>query len=482
MTDEVQKWIQRENLIQRNDVVIVGLSGGADSVCLLLVLAKLQEKLEFLLQAVHVEHGIRGEESLADAAFVEDLCRQKKICCQTFHKNVPLYAQQKGLGLEEAARILRYQCYQEAAETLWNDTHHPVKVALAHHADDNAETVLFQMVRGSGIRGLGGIRSIRQFTEHASIIRPLLNRTRKDIEAYLGEQEQSYRLDGTNMDTDYSRNRIRHEVLPQLECINEQAVFHIVQSAQMLQEVSDYLETQVQKLLEEVCQKQSDGYLLRQKLFCEPPVVLGEVIIEALARIAGSRKDIGSAHVEAVRELASLQVGRSLTLPYGMRASRVYEGILIGKEVKMQSMKTETFDITEEMLESIDSGEYLSITLPQAQISFRVLDFQGKMQEIQKKKYTKWLDYDNIKHGLQIRKRAAGDYLVIDEQGHRKKLKEYFVEEKIPASIRNEVWLVTEESHVLWVVGGRIGADYKIHKNTGRILEIQITGGNYHED
>lgn len=496
MTEEVLKWIRKENLIQAGDDVLVGISGGADSVCLLLVLLALRETLDISLRAVHVEHGIRGEESLADAAYVQELCKRWKVPCRVCSLNVPQFAKEQGVGTEEAARSLRYDCYRREAEQIAAERENcrrqqstqqrKVKIALAHHADDNAETVLFQMVRGSGIRGLCGIRPKRDFTERAEIIRPLLPVTRSEIETYLTERGQEFRTDSTNLDTDYSRNRIRHEIMPRLLEINRQAAAHMNQSAGILLELTDYLDNQVQKLLPQVCCQTENGWILTEKMFTEQPEILQrELILLVLGKVCGSRKDIGAVHVEAVQQLAGYQVGRQRSLPYGVCARRVYEGILLEREVQavQESLHTQQeYAVSSEMLLRLEAGEKISYSMEEGEISLRILNFQGKIDEIPKKKYTKWLDYDKIKSGLQIRKRAGGDYLVFDEQGHRKKLKEYFIQEKIPAGERDRMWLVADGAHVIWIIGGRIGADYKIQENTEKILEIQIIGGKYHED
>ena len=154
MTEDVLNWIKIEKLMTEGDTVIVGLSGGADSVALLLVLLELRQRIGYTLFAIHVEHGIRGEESRQDAAFVEKLCRQKNIPCRICPVSVPEYAAEVGIGTEEAARVLRYDCYQKAAEECKKNGAGHVCIALAHHANDNAETVLFQMARGSGVRGM----------------------------------------------------------------------------------------------------------------------------------------------------------------------------------------------------------------------------------------------------------------------------------------------------------------------------------------
>lgn len=518
MIDKVLKWIYEEKLVQENDTVLAGVSGGADSVCLLLLLLKLREKINFSLRVIHVEHGIRGAESEEDAAFVEALCRQHEVPCCVCNKNVPEYAKEKGLGLEEAARILRYDCFRREVDALaiQSGISLPIKVALAHHANDNAETILFQMIRGSGLRGLCGMRSTRTFGENAVIIRPLLQASREEIEEYLHAQGQEFRVDVTNEDIGYSRNRIRRNVVPELREINSHAVNHITESGSMLQEISDYLDARVDELQMTYCQTlqgeqiQVAGIQIAGALFEKHPSLLQrEVILRVIGLVAGSRKDIGTVHVEAVQKLAKLQVGRSITLPYGLVAIRNYEGIgishvgeasqvssgaseesafpkknkaCIGNENFAKNPEVGVYEISGADLKRLEQGEKLFIPLPDSAIEMKILDFGGEIPKILKKKYTKWMNYDKIKTNLQIRKRAAGDYLVIDEKGHKKKLKEYFIEEKIPSGQRDTIWLLAEDSHVFWVVGGRISADCRIEKNTKRILEVRIIGGNYHED
>lgn len=509
MTDEVWKWIKQENLILPGDFVLAGVSGGADSVCLLLLLLECRKELDFSLEVVHVEHGIRGAESREDARFVEALCETWNVPCHTCSVNVPEYAASHGLGLEEAARTLRYDCYRrEALRMLKGDgspaevrralqrdgggnkaaqpENRSIKIALAHHADDNAETMLFQMARGSGIKGLCGMRSRRNLEPGITIIRPLLMTTRSQIEQYLAGKGQTFRQDGTNLDTDYSRNRIRHEVIPELKKVNSQVVSHMTRSAEMLTELYDYLMDEVAGILPEVCVREAEKdvmCVIRQALFERYPVVLQkEAVHRILGDVAGSSKDIGSVHVEAVLHLAGLQVGRSLSLPYQMKAERIYEGVRICRAAESVGEGMEEYTITPEMLLLAETKEGVTISLPDGKMQLHVHDACGEIWKNKKKTYTKWLNYDKIKCGLQLRRRAGGDYLTIDEMGHKKKLKEYFIEAKIPRERRDNIWLLAEDAHIIWVVGGRISADYKIVQDTKKILEVQISGGNYRED
>lgn len=487
MIDEVQLWVEKENLIQKGDYVVAGVSGGADSVCLLLLLLELRERLDFTLEALHVEHGIRGEESREDARFVQTICKDRQIACHVCHVDVPRFAGEQGIGLEEAARLLRHDCYRKRAKQLAAETGGSavIRVALAHHADDNAETVLFRMIRGSGIRGLCGMQAKRRLCEQADLIRPLLPMTRAEIERYLQKRGQTFREDATNADTDYSRNRLRHKVMPELERINCRANIHMSEAARELSEIAGYLEGQVQQLMAESCHREEQGCLIEEKIFeSQPAVLVRELVMDILALTAGSRKDIGSVHVKAVLELARLQVGRSIRLPYRVRAERVYGGVRVRREHpgETEAKKPVQYEISADMLKSAEQGKVLGVMIPDGEIVLRIWEVKGEIPEISKKKYTKWFDYDMIKDSLQIRTRLAGDYLTIDEAGHRKKLRDYFIDEKISGERRGEIWLVAQQSHVLWVVGSRMSADCRISGGTERVLEIQFTGGSYDED
>lgn len=500
MHTSVLQFCKKEKLIENGNVVLAGVSGGADSVCLLLLLKEMQQELDFVLEAVHVEHGIRGVESENDAAFVEELCEKLEIPLHLHFVRAVEYASDQKIGLEEAARILRYDCYRKDAENIVGAS---VRIALAHHADDNAETVLFQMIRGSGIDGLGGMRPKRVLSPGIELVRPLLMTSRVQIETFLEKRGQKYCIDSTNADVAYSRNKMRHEVLPKLGEINAQAVLHINQSAGVLQELGDYLRKQVEHVFETTVKQQEEGILLLEaEVLKLPQIIQKEVMHLALAKAAGCAKDIGMVHVELLQELFQLQVGRRISLPYQVCAKRVYDGVLLIKtavtsgkkaeseqesKVQVSGKGVESEEIRCDMeidgaifAERLKDGAY-KIEIPGGEICFSLHDLKEKTPEISKKRYTKCFDYDKIIGSFQIRTRRSGDYLIVDEDGHRKRLKEYFINEKVPSEERDKVLLLVQGAKVIWIIGGRISADVKVSQHTKRILEVQIIGGNFHE-
>lgn len=227
--------IEAYQMIRPGMRVLAAVSGGADSVCLLAALAAFREQIDFSLYVIHVEHGLRGEESLADARYVEELCRSFSVPFFLESVDAAAEARKRHLSVEEAGRALRYEAFDRVAGQVGAD-----RIAVAHNENDQAETVLWNLVRGSGLQGLGGIRPVR-----GRIIRPLLFLGRPEIEAILLAQGIAWRTDRTNLTCDYTRNRIRLQVLPELtKELNPQAVGHIAEAAHRLQEVQEYISAQ----------------------------------------------------------------------------------------------------------------------------------------------------------------------------------------------------------------------------------------------
>ncbi|WP_455719347.1 tRNA lysidine(34) synthetase TilS [Agathobacter sp.] len=490
---ETKEYISQNKMIQPGSCVIAALSGGADSVCMLLLLKELSRELGFTLEAVHVEHGIRGEESREDARFAMDLCKKLDITCHMHPVDVPAYAKSTGLGFEEAARILRYAAFEEEAGKHMADGQ-AVSVAVAHHQEDNAETVIFQMLRGSGVKGLTGIHPVSD-KNGVTYIRPLLFASRADIEAYLKENGQNFVTDVTNMDTAYSRNRLRHDVFPVFEQINDRAVEHINESARQLESMYDFFSGQVQAACDEAIYRENEEVVLRIDVFKKlHPALQSGVARECIHMAAGRLKDIGSTHIAMLTELAGIQSGRSIDLPYGITAVRSYDRIILRKMVNsagqcggrweydnsaVESSTDKKMIISESELSQIAaSGTEKKIPLENSSyITLKVSRFNGKMDEIPKKPYTKWLDYDKMKKGFEIRRRKAGDYIIVDDAGHHKKLKAFFINEKVPSEWRDRLWLIAQDSLIQSILGGRSGQSALVTPQTKEVLEITFYGG-----
>ncbi len=484
MLQKIESYIRENNMLEEGDRVCVALSGGADSVCLLLVLRELEKAWNLKLSAIHVEHGIRGEESKKDEQFVRELCARLHLELQCKSVDVKTYAQENKLGIEEAARSLRYQYFEEVAK----QSAGRCKIAIAHHMEDNAETVLFQMIRGSGMQGLCGMSPVREEDE-VTYIRPLLAVSRKEIEAFLKAHEQDYCVDATNTDLEYSRNRIRNVILPELTQVNSQAILHINQAAGRIRKIQEDVMAVADKYAEQVYEKHDSAVVFHiDELKRTPESYRAEVVRKALFEVAGKKKDIGAIHVEAILELMDKQSGKQIDLPYHMVAFREYGRICLQRTVVEEPEPIPEnqggIGVTQELLEELmqlclESGEGCTrMELPSGKsVNLRLFSYSNLRDEISKKPYTKWFDYDKIKSGFVIRKRCSGDYFVADGQGHTKKLKEYFINEKVPAVLRNQIDLMAIDSEIIWIVGKRISEKYKVTYGTKYVLEIQYNGG-----
>lgn len=459
--------IEKHNMINTNEKVIVGVSGGADSLCLLFVLLEYRKKVPFTILAVHVEHGIRGEDSLADAAFVKEICRANNVWFTCISYDVPGIARREKLSVEEAARMVRYEAFEKVKKEQQAD-----KIAVAHNQNDQAETVLFRMARGTGIAGAGGIRPV-----NGCIIRPLLTSSRKEIEDYLRSRNISWREDATNADTEYTRNSLRHHVLPLLqEEVNEKSIQHLAALADEMQQVQAYMEKQARKLTEKFLKQNpaKKEWMLKMQALNDTEPILQICLFREILRCMGcSMKDIGRVHMEALQKLAEGQSGRRIFLPGGWQVRREFEQLIFSEESKdnVFSKKEETEEFCQRI---VAPGE---AETPLGHFVFRIFPYEK--QNILQKRYTKWLDYDRINNDILLRTRRAGDFLTVNAEGGTKKLKRYFIEEKIPADEREKIPLLAAGNEILWVVGYRMNEAYKVTPQTKWILEIQKIGDCY---
>ena len=465
---KVKVYVERFHMIEPKDTIVLGISGGADSVCLLKILARWKAAWGISLRAVHVHHQLRGEEADADERFVRELCENEGIPCRVFHEDVQGMAQREKIGLEEAGRIARYRCFATVCEDVGGG-----KIALAHHQDDLAETMLHHLVRGTGMAGLCSLKPVS-----GNRIRPLLCLEKEEILVYLKAAGQPWRTDSSNLEDDYTRNRIRHHVLEELKTeVNPRAVRHMAQLSEELEETRAVLAQVAAEKRRQYVRKSEKGMLLAEELKKEPDLIGRQIVHDLLKEISGKQKDFTRIHVEAVQELWNRKVGARRDLPYGMQAIRTYDGIYL--ERKAEKCKTRDseknagiqINVHSEETESFQIGE-LTLT-----VSRTARDFG----EIPEKKYTKWFDYDRIKQTLVIRHRQPGDRICLFDGGGSKKLKDYLIDRKIPAQKRDQLWLLADGSAILWIIGDRLSAAYKVTAESQRILQAEIKGGSTHE-
>ena len=450
-------FIKKHSMIFKGAGIVIGLSGGADSVALLEVLCSLREEFSLKLAAVHVHHGIRPEAD-QDAEFCRMLCKEKKVTFFAEYVDVLTLAEKQGLTVEEAGRLVRYECFEKYRKQLKFDL-----IAVAHHENDRAETMLFQLFRGSGLKGLTGIPVKRGY-----IIRPLLGVSREEIEVYLAAKDLPFVTDSTNDEDVYTRNKIRHHILPVAEEISVGAVEHMNQTATQLREVLDYMVQQTCVFFDANVMWSGEALAIPLKELKETHIALRKMIVlEAMERVMHSRKDITEKHVQGVLALLDKEGEKSIHLPNGYCVTKRYEELRFTRALDSKRQAgTQELIIEPDRIYELENGVVLRTRL----------FFDNKLENIPKSDCIKWFDYDKIVSVLSWRSRKPGDFLTIRDDGARKSLQDYFVNEKIPKGERDQYKVLADGQHIIWVPGKRISAHYKVTKDTKRVLEVHIGG------
>ena len=435
--EKVKKFIKEKNLIKTGNKLVVGVSGGADSVYLLLVLESLKEEMNLEIIAVHINHMIR-KEAVDDQRFVEELCGKLSVSCKTFEVDVHNIAQREKMSLEEAGRKVRYDVFFKMMKKYKAD-----KIAIAHHQNDQAETFLYRMARGTGIYGAAAMKE-----EDGKLIRPLLCMKKQEIVNELTKMGQGWVEDASNQDDTFARNQIRNQIIPRLEQINDQAVEHIGLFCEDIQEVTTYLTKQIEDALNRCTKSIENGCEIDcEKLFIENPWIQKQILKKVLEGTAGKRKDLERRHINDLLSLAQQGTGRRISLPYQVTAEknyqyiRLYKGNISDKQEKKGTISCE--EVTD-------------------------------LANIVENDFTKIIDYDRIETGVQLRCRKPGDFFTFGKDQKRKSLSRYFIDEKIPRQLREEIPLVADGSHIVWIVGRRISEYYKIKESTKRYLKLEF--------
>lgn len=456
-----------KNMLSRNDKIVVGVSGGADSVCLIVWLSAMRERYNLDITAVHVHHGIRGAEADEDMEYTSNLCEKLDVELVIQRYDVPAFAKENKMSEEEAGRQLRYDTFRQVlSDRQFN------KIAVAHHSEDSAETILFNMIRGSRAKGLRGIASVND-----EVIRPLMCLTRAEIEQYLFKAGISWRNDSTNILEEYSRNRIRETIIPAMQMINSQAVEHILETGNFIGELYDYLKKNVEELYTKVVTSLDRRLVFDIKgLLDIDRLVRLEIFRKALGEITGSLKDITSAHIEAVDGLLWKQSGRQLDLPYNIEVKRAQSVLYMQRKIA----KDDTLDNMSACDIVVDTTKEGSYTLPGRMgvlhvrpITEEATGFDKKTLKFTENICTKFMDCDKIKDILSVRTRRSGDYLIVNQGHSKKKLKEYFIDNKIPIEERDKKLLLADGNHILWVLGYRMSDGAKLSADTRRQIEFK---------
>ena len=467
--ESVEKYIDDNSLLDDGDGVVIGLSGGADSVSLLLALCEIREKRKLSLAAVHLNHMIRGKEADRDEEFARKLCEDRNVDFVSFRKDIPKIAEEEGQSEEEAGRLIRYELFEKVRlEKGFR------KIAVAHNQNDLAETVLFNMARGSSLKGLSGIQARR-----GNIIRPLLRMSREEIEAYLSDVGQDYVNDYTNLGTEYSRNLIRHEVLPALKGLNSEAMSHIARAAEDVNEIYSYVEEEAGRLDIVLSRNDIEADINIAEVREKTALVRYEVYLRAMEKLSGRRKDITRQHLGLIDNLTDLPSGRRLDMPYGITVRKSYDKLIFEKKHKLDIESNDNCTGSYEQKDTPSSNDPIYIEgdgryiLDDIILDVAIKDYSEDMP-IPRDENNKIFDYDRICGKLCFRHTEGDDYIKVTRDGS-KKLSRVFTDKKIDRMKRATVPVLAVGSEVIWAVGVRFSEGFKVDSSTKRVMILKIT-------
>jgi len=428
MYEKIMQTIKSHSMLQPCDNVIIGLSGGADSIALLYALLHLKAELGISqISAVHVNHGLRGQAATADENFCRRLCEKLQIPLQVCHADVRGLAAKESLSIEEAGRKLRYYYLQEAVNSS------KAKIATGHHQNDNTETVIMNLARGAGLRGLCGIPPV-----NGNIIRPLLDISRAEIEDYIAARGLQYVDDASNFSQEYARNRIRHTVLPAIEAaINQQAVQTIANNAAWLRADEDFLEEMARQAYDNVVTESGIEF----NILNHPLPIARRVIRFAISYLSPTKlSNITSTHIQSVLDLLHMKTGAEVHLP-GLVAYKTSSHIEIALPESIQKFATYPLPMgTTQFIPELGMTISVSKTPPDAKKTILHC--------------TKCFDYGKVNGSLILRARQPGDTIVMSSatKPFTKKLQDYFTDKKTPKQKRDSIPVIACGSDVLWVL------------------------------
>ncbi len=459
--------LKRYEMLPENTAVLVGFSGGADSVTLLSVLSELSAGMgdvpPFSLYACHVHHGIRGKEADRDEQFCRTFCKERGIPFTAKHVDVPRLANESGESLEAVGRRVRYEYFEECSKNILrgNPELSGVRIATAHTASDNAETVLYHLARGTGLSGLSGIPPVR-----GTIIRPLITLSREDIESYCSECALDYMTDSTNHELEYARNRIRHEVLPALEQVHAGAADHIAKTAATLQRDANCLEELAQKVYEKARQGENtlDVNVLREA----PDAILIRSLALAMKSYSGVSAE--QRHLEAF--LTWIRAGekfKQMQIPGGAFVTLAGNQILFRQELSKEASVSRSFRKTVTMAELLEfeSLEPTPVTVRLTKRTRGPFEFEPYLLENS-------IKCDKIEPNFIVRTRLPGDTFAPKGRGVSKKLKTLYQEAGIPAEKRGDRIILEQGGQIAWLEGFGSSEGYAANETTKTIWTVEV--------
>jgi len=444
--------------------LVVAVSGGADSVCLLHILAQWQSRLRLKLHIAHINHQLRGEESATDAAYVSDLTYKLGIPATIEGHNVKAYQQQKQLSLEEAAREVRYSFLARVAESIGAKY-----IAVGHTRDDHIETILMHIVRGTGMAGLQGLQhsttlQLADKKTNLKLIRPLITVSRKDTKNYCNHFQLSERSDSSNVSHYFFRNRIRQELLPIMRSYNQGIDASLIRLADIASSDVSFIEQHVSRLWKQVADVNNNAiYLNTEKLSKLHLSLQRQILRKAIEQLSGNLKDFEADHINTMIDFLTRPAGKSLHLPRGLRLVKEYGRMVLTTGNTSLCPLPELEDVFNIKVpgETISSGWHVKTDI-----------VAGSIKDVDLNGYKACFDLNKTGTQLKVRKRKQGDRFQPLGIHFAKKLQDFMVDAKIPRTWRSRVPLLCSPSQIIWVVGWQIDDRVKVTAETSQILNI----------
>ena len=446
---KVVKFILNKKLIGEGDSILVALSGGADSVFLLEFLLKYKRRFNIDIAAFHLNHNLRGKEANIDEQFCKNLTAQKRIPFFSTSKNVKLFAKRKRMSLEEAGRELRYGELLKIAKT-----HNYTKIATAHNADDNSETVLLNLIKGTGIKGLSGIPERRE-----KIIRPILVLSKMEILDYLHNKKINYRTDSSNFENDYQRNYLRNEIIPLIKSkLNPQFDSALFRTSEIIRGYTSLIDEQINNAIEKIVTYKQQKLFINLKQLEETDVRLyGDVLRKTVRKYF--KEELESKNISDLIKLIKAQTGMEIMFSNRIVAVKERDSIIIYlKKREMKNVKQVEIKIGDE--KQVE-GKSISIST----INRNKLSFNSSTNK-------EYISADKIKSTFILRRWKDGDRFCPLGMKNSKKLSDFLTEQKVRSSEKNEQLVLSNAGKIVWVVGIRIDERYKISAKTKKVLEL----------
>lgn len=459
MYKKVMSYIKDNNLIKSGDKVLVALSGGPDSVCLLNILYNLKAELNIEVGAAHLNHLLRDKDAFEDEEYVKTLCKSLDIPCFVKRVDINKYSKDKKMSSEMAGREARYNFFDDIVK----DEGY-TKIATAHNANDQAETILFRLMRGSGIEGLCGIKVRRD-----KIIRPILCLSRKEVEEYIEINNLKPRIDKTNFEKIYNRNKIRLDMIPYIkENFNEDIIQTLNRMSVLLQKDNEFIENSARSFYEKHCIEQSDYFIIKKEMFDNKEAVVTRVIRYALTNFSKTHYDFEMKHIYEICNLAKNNSGKTIDLPNKIYAENIYGDIYIKERININNI-----DVKQEIVVNKNEINGKKIFFDNENIEFSLLKNDSNL-DLNQNNLIKYFDFDKINDSISLRKRKNGDKIIPLGMKGSKKIKDLFIDMKVPKEERDCIPLLCFDENISWIVGIRVSEEYKITNKTKNILRVIV--------